>query len=282
VGVNVAIETLWYLESHLNEDLSLDTVADAVGISRFHLSRAFALVTGHSVSEYVRARRLSEAAKALAGGAPDILELAVAWGYGSHEAFTRAFRQRFGRTPEQVRAQCHTQTLELMEPMRMNTPNQHPLAKPRVVRHDALLVFGITAAYNAGEDQGTAGIPAQWERFRPFLGNVSGQVGKDAYGICYNTDSAGHFDYISGVEVSEFPAQPAEFARLRVPPLTYAVFRHEGHISSIQASWGAIWQHALRDAGLQAADGPAIERYGAEFDGDSGEGGVELWVPIRA
>ncbi|MGE5157753.1 MAG: helix-turn-helix domain-containing protein [Gemmatimonas sp.] len=64
--------------------------------------RAFAAATGFSVMRYVRARRLSEAARALARGAPDILSLALEADYGSHEAFTRAFRDHFGMTPEAV------------------------------------------------------------------------------------------------------------------------------------------------------------------------------------
>ena len=56
---------------------------------------------------YLRARRLSVAARALVNGVPDIFSVALDVGYGSHEAFTRAFRERFGVTPESVRAETH-------------------------------------------------------------------------------------------------------------------------------------------------------------------------------
>jgi AraC family transcriptional regulator len=77
-------------------------------VSRFHLSRAFAMTTGQSLSGYIRARRLSEAAKAIAAGVPNLLDVALEAGYGSHEAFTRAFRQYFGITPDELRAQVST------------------------------------------------------------------------------------------------------------------------------------------------------------------------------
>ena len=102
--MNPAQKALWFIESHLAEELTLDEVAAIGGVSRFHMVRAFAAATGLSVMRYVRARRLSEAARALAGGAPDILTLALDADYGSHEAFTRAFRDHFGVTPEAVRA----------------------------------------------------------------------------------------------------------------------------------------------------------------------------------
>ena len=71
--MNPAQKALWFIESHLADALTLDEIAGVGGISRFHMVRAFAAATGLSVMRYVRARRLSEAARALAGGAPDIL-----------------------------------------------------------------------------------------------------------------------------------------------------------------------------------------------------------------
>jgi AraC family transcriptional regulator len=94
--MNPAQKALWFIESHLADPLTLDEVAAVAGVSRFHLVRAFAAATGFSVMRYVRARRLSEAARALANGAPDILTVALDADYGSHEAFTRAFRDHFG------------------------------------------------------------------------------------------------------------------------------------------------------------------------------------------
>ena len=75
--MNPAQKALWYIESHLADALTLDEISSVGGVSRFHMVRAFAEVTGLSVMRYVRARRLSEAARALAGGAPDILNLAL-------------------------------------------------------------------------------------------------------------------------------------------------------------------------------------------------------------
>ena len=279
--MSVAKEILWYLEGHLSGDLSLDTVADAIGISRFHASRVFVLATGSSVSDYARARRLSEAAKALAAGASDILSIALQAGYGSHEAFTRAFRQRFGITPEQLRARADTNHLALQEPMTMNLQaTENKLEPPRITQHPALLVFGLGRRY--GGDASIAAIPSQWDRFLPHWRHIQGQVGDTTYGVCCNTDDTGSFEYITGVEVKEFPAEPQEFSRLRIPPQKYAVFQHRGHVSTVHGTWTAIWDHGLRDASLQAADGPGFERYdGAQFDSKTGTGGLEIWVPVR-
>src|SRR6202047_2647740 len=115
--MNPAQKALWFIESHLAGELTLDEIAGVGGISRFHMVRAFAAATGLSVMRYVRARRLSEAARALARGAPDILNLALDADYGSHEAFTRAFRDHFGVTPEAVRSAKRLAHIQLQEPI---------------------------------------------------------------------------------------------------------------------------------------------------------------------
>ncbi len=275
--MSVAARAVWYVESHLSEAPSLDEVAMAIGVSPFHLSRAFTSTLGCSLSTYARARRLSRAAEALAGGAPDILTVALDTGYGSHEAFTRAFHQQFGVLPEQLRERAQLGGLTLMEPTRLSTTTPTELSTPRTVRSDALLIFGLSERH-----QGTnAGIPAQWDRFVPQLSTIDQRVGTDTFGVICNTDDAGTMDYICGVEVSAFPSEPSGFSRLRVPPQTYAVFTHRDHVSAIGATWQAIWNHGLADAGLEAADGPTLERYRGTFDGRTGYGGFEIWVPVK-
>jgi AraC family transcriptional regulator len=277
--VSVTARAIWYIESHLSGELSLESVADATGVSRFHLSRAFSVTTGYAFAAYVRARRLTLAARTLEGGAPDILAVALDAGYGSHEAFTRAFRQQFGLAPDQLRERGSVEGLDLMEAIRMDDRKATTLiAPPRIVRSDALLIFGLGERYV----RTNAGIPSQWDRFTPYLGTIPGQVGNVAYGVICNTDEAGSIDYITGVQVREFPDHPAEFTRLRIPPQTYAVFEHHGHVSAINSTWQAIWNEGLPGAGHAATDGPAFERYDERFDGRTGLGGFEIWIPIKA
>ena len=275
--MSVTARALWYIESHLGGDLSLELIARDVGVSRYHLSRAFSTDTGCGLALYVRARRLSEAAKSLLNGSPDILSVSLDTGYGSHEAFTRAFKQHFGLTPEQARAQRPTTTLKLMEPIRMQTATTTRIAPARIAERDAMLVFGLSQHYTP---QSMGGIPSQWERFLTHFGHIPTQVDKVAYGVVCNTVDAGNMDYICGAEVSEFPSHPSEFVHMRIPPQTYAVFLHTDHISSIGATCSAIWNQGLPDSGYKAADGPWFERYGEEFDGRTGLGGLEIWIPI--
>lgn len=270
---------IWFVEGHLGEPFSLDDVAGVAGLSRFHLVRAFGQVTGRSVMRYVRARRLTEAARVLAGGAPDILSVAFDAGYGSHEAFTRAFREQFGLTPERVREQGCARTLDLVEPIRLDHLAPINLAPPTLVDRGPFLLAGLLEHYRDGE---ISAIPSQWQRFGPWLGHIPGQVSGVAYGVICNGDDDGMMDYVAAAEVSDFGSLPSELSRLRMPAQRYAVFSHPSHISEMQSVWRAIWADWVPQRVKKLADAPFFERYPEVFDPVSGEGGFEIWLPVEA
>lgn len=284
--MNPAQRALWYIESHLAEPMTLDDIAAVSGVSRFHIVRAFAAATGLPVIRYVRARRLTEAARSLANGAPDILSLALEADYGSHEAFTRAFRDQFGVTPEAVRAATCVSHLKLQEPILMDSTMLDHLAPPRFETAKAFLVAG--PAERIACDNG-AMIPGLWRRFHQEVADIPARVGQGgdqgrdqvAYGVCCNGDDAGNFDYIAGVEVADFSDLPRRFARIRIPGQRYAVFTHADHVASVRRTVNTIWNQWLPASGLEAADAPNFERYGAAFDPVTGNGGFEIWVPVR-
>lgn len=272
-------KALWFIENRFGEELSLDQIADAAGISRYQLARAFSAATGRSVMRFVRGRRLTVAARALANGAPDILSIALEAGYGSHEAFTRAFRDQFRVTPEEVRATRCMETLDLVEPITMDDTPTTTLKPPRFETGRPMLIAGLGERYTV---ESSKAVPSLWQRFVPHYGHIAGQIGNTTYGVCCNHDDDGNFDYIAGVEVSDFTDTPADFTRLRIPEQRYAVFRHDDHISSIRGTVSAIWNRWLPESDYQAADGPDFERYDESFDAETGLGGLEIWIPIKS
>ncbi|MFM0292448.1 MULTISPECIES: AraC family transcriptional regulator [Paraburkholderia] len=276
--MNPVGKALWFIESHFARELSLEDIADCGCVSRFHLARAFEAATGFSVMRYVRGRRLSESARRLASGAPDILAVAIEAGYGSHEAFTRAFREQFGLTPDALRARGHLDNLALVEPIKMDETLLAHLEPPRFEDGKALLVAGLSERYTC---ETSAAIPSQWQRFNQYFGKVPGQIGNVAYGVCYNADDAGNIDYLCGVEVGDFSALPRELSRLRIPPQRYAVFSHREHVSAIRRTWNTIWNQWLPASGHVPADAPNFERYDEKFDPVSGMGGLEIWLPLK-
>jgi AraC-like DNA-binding protein len=182
-------KSLWFMEGRFGGEVSLDELSQAAGISRYHFAHVFARATGQSAMRYMRGRRLSEAARVLANGGPDILSVALDFGYGSHEAFTRAFRDQFGLTPESIRAQRHLDNVILVEAIKMDDGLITTLAPPRIEQGRLLLIAGLGGKYSSDTHQN---IPALWQRFQPDLGNVPGQVfaggggkGGRTFGVCY-------------------------------------------------------------------------------------------------
>ena len=279
LAVNPAARALWHIETNFGNALTLDDIAQAAGVSRFHLARVFETRMGHSVMGYVRARRLAIAARQLAAGAPDILAVALDAGYGSHEAFTRAFSAAFGATPEAVRQGGTVTPYDLQEAIPMpdtviDTPSPHTLRPGR-----AMIIGGLAGRYTP---ETAAAIPSLWQNFVQWLPDVPGRTGEahTTYGLAYNqTDNS--FDYMAGVEVDPKAGLPDGFTKVGLKALTYAVFPHTGHISGIRGTWGAIWDKWLPESGLKVLPEPVFEKYGPNFDGMTGEGGLELWVPVE-
>src|SRR5262249_10334926 len=186
--MNPVDKALWYVETHFAGELTLDEIAGVAGVSRSHVSRAFGEAIGQPITRYARGRRLTEAARALAAGAADILTVALEAGYGSHEAFTRAFREQFGQTPEAIRKQGHLRGIELMEPIKMEETVRTSALPVRFENGRILLIAGIVQRYTC---ETTAGIPSQWQRFVPRIGDVPAQIGRTTFGVRWNGDEGG-------------------------------------------------------------------------------------------
>lgn len=104
MGAGLNIQTvLDYVERHLGEDLSLEQIAKEFHYSKYYIARAFTHTYGKSFYQYVKARRMTVAAQALAETAKPIVEVAYEAHYSSQQAFTLAFHQEYLCTPQEYR-----------------------------------------------------------------------------------------------------------------------------------------------------------------------------------
>ena len=277
--MNIIENAIWQVESNLRRPANLETIAGLCGVTPSYLTRAFALATGHSLMRYARARRLSEAARILALGVPDILGLALDTGYGSHEAFTRAFREHFGLTPESVRDGRTTRHLELTEPLIMDASPDITLTEPLIEKRERMLLAGLIKTY-AMKDIG--GIPALWEQFNAMEDGIPDVVnGKVAYGASLSFSEEKGCEYMAAIEVTSFEGLPREFQTATIPSGTFAIFRQPGHITLMRPTVHAIWSKWLPASGYTAEEAPMVEYYPSTFDPISGNGGFEIWLPVR-
>ncbi|MCV0396345.1 MAG: AraC family transcriptional regulator [Rhizobiaceae bacterium] len=270
---------IWYVESHFSRGVTLDDVAGVCGLSRFEMSRAFTQAAGMPFTAYLRARRLSEAARALAGGG-DIIAVAVEAGYGSHEAFTRAFRRQFGVTPSEVRACGTLKGLPIVGPLREDPDFPPRLARPRIEHRGPLAVAGLTESLTQDD---LAGIPAIWQRLHPHLAARGNAYDGVAWGVVSGISSGeAGFRYLAGVEIGANAEPDPDFEAMRFPAQTYAVFTHHGHVTAITSSARAIRSDWLPRSGFTPTGTPDfLERYDRRFDSETGSGGFEIWIPVE-
>ena len=100
-GIRSAID---FIENNLENDISVQDVADKVFISPIFLQRGFSLITGYSIAEYIRNRRLYQAALDLVNTEDLVIVIAYRYCYETPESFTKAFSRFHGATPSQIRA----------------------------------------------------------------------------------------------------------------------------------------------------------------------------------
>ena len=186
---------VWQMETRLRQPLSLAKLSELCAVSPFHLSRTFRSATGLSPMTYLRARRLSVAAEALAAGEEDILKIALETQYGSHAAFTRAFAGYFGLQPSSVRTARSTESVVLMEPLKMKNSLLVDVAAPEIKERKAFRVVGLST-HCTFEDTST--IPPLWQAFNERESDVPSAVVGTAYGVCCDADETGRFRYVAG------------------------------------------------------------------------------------
>ena len=123
------------------------------------------------------------------------------------------------------------------------------------------------------------GIPGQWAAYNMDGIQSPGAVPERWYGVCANVGVDGDFDYLCGMEVPHGPV-PDAWAALILPAGGWARFCEAGHISNMNSVWGEIFGHWMGREGLIPRDGPVAEFYPLSFNGQTGEGGFEIWMPV--
>ena len=215
-----------YMEEHLTDDISAQDVADRVHFSPFFLQRGFSLMTGCGIGEYIRNRRLYQAARDLKETDDKVIDIAFRYGYETPESFTKAFSRFHGATPSQVRGGAAISTfLPLMIKLSIQGGNQMdykitPMFPFKVIGFQK--VFDNETAYTE--------IPKFWDEicekfaYNVYAGNAPANPYEQAlvdncigeYGVCIDDIGGGKFRYLiagkytggaipDGMMVYEFP-----------------------------------------------------------------------------
>jgi len=282
--VDRVFKSIDYIERNMFEPIDVHDIAQASHYSTYHFCRIFRALVGDSPKEYLRNRRLTIAAKRLAGGARSILDIALDCQFESHAAFTRSFKQLFKMTPEQYRD--NADPLRLLYKDQFSAHMLHHLQnrldmEPEIVARPATRVVGVAKRYNE-ED---LNIETLWSAFRPDVVKISNRIGEDAFGIYEEySEQENHvgFSYICAVAVQDFEHVPHGMTARTLPEHLYAVFRHRGAISYLPETLKYIWGSWLPKSDYDFALTPDFELYSPKNPSGESDKVLDLYIPVHA
>ncbi|MFF5982683.1 GyrI-like domain-containing protein [Streptomyces olindensis] len=280
--LNQAME---HIEDHLDQDLDVAELARVAATSEYHLRRMFSALAGMPLSEYVRRRRLTLAGAEVLAGRETLLEIAVRYGYGSGEAFARAFRAMHGIGPGEARRTGAALSSQSRMAFRLTIEGSSDM-RYRVVDKADFTVVGLRARVplvHTGPNQAiidfVRGIDT---RTRERLEKLSDQEPHGILAVCDDLDPSRaegtELDYYHGVITSAAP--PEGTTTLAVPAGTWAVFRASGPApQAIQELWRDVFTEWFPSNPYRSRTGPEILR--TRLSPDTAEADAELWLPVE-
>ncbi len=268
------------MESNLDGELSIDNVSEVASMSRYHYSRLFRMLTNESVMGYVRKRRLSVAAERLVAEETRVTEIALASGFESHEAFTRAFKRMFSLTPSAFRRRQKPLWSNFRHPLNVNSIDhlkEGMTMQPIIKSYPAFKIVGLKGSYTP---ETNVNIPALWERFMPRLDAIKHRTGDLSFGLC-NPSRLPEFDYYAAVQVDSLDDVPEGMHGFEVAEHRYAVFTHKGRLVNLRETVAYIWGTWIPGSVYTSPALPDFELYGEQFDPGSDDSELEIYIPIE-
>lgn len=297
-----------YIDEHLDGHLDLATLADVAHFSAFHFHRLFSAWMGETLGDYLRRRRVETAAMRLIAR-PDepVLDIALSVGFGSAEAFARAFKLRFGCTASEWRKQHVAERAAKLEAARASGRDSNPGQAKRnlsqapdgaAVDHggtpqqtelpmDVKIIDRqpVKIAYLRYEGPYGAALGLFWQdTVAPWMGQHN-LFGRPRYGISHDDPdivATGKCRYDACVEVEEGYKPTGKALVTTIPGGKYAMTPFFGTSQEIGPVWEAMLRDWLPASGMQLDARPFFEYYAvdARFDPKSGKFGCDICIPV--
>jgi AraC family transcriptional regulator len=290
---------LEHIDLHLEQPLDLGTLSAVAHFSPFHFHRLFSAWMGERLGDYLRRRRLEVAAMRLvAQPRVPVLHLALAVGFGSAEAFARAFKTRFGLSPSAWRREQAARRLANSNPDQVlrkigqadrigATHHGASYHRERELSMNVQLVDRPSATIAYLRHLGPYGLPLSefWRTTVARWLESNGLLQAPRYGISHDDPSITAPEqcrYDAGAEVpAQFIPSGNAFKTI-VPGGRYATLRFKGTVPEVGEAWTALLRDWLPGSGLQLDARPCFEYYpkGSSFDPESGVFECEICIPV--
>lgn len=274
------------IEQHLDAEIDFDALLAGSGTTVYHVRRMFSSLAGMPLSEYVRRRRMTVAAADLLEG-QDLLGLAVRYGYGSAEAFGRAFRAVHGAGPGDVRREGGPLRSQPILRFSLTVEGNVPM-DARIVERPEFKLVGHTArvpliheGVNPQIQAHIASLPISEHARLKELGNTEPagllQVSAD---VDADYLEGSELTYLHGVAMLDGTV-PEDLDAITVPAGTWAVFRTSGpYPATLQSVWAATATQWFPSNPWLLREGPSMVAV-LERAEDFSTATCELWLPVE-
>jgi AraC family transcriptional regulator len=275
------------VEDRLDDELDVATLAAGLGTTEYHLRRMFSSLAGMPLSEYIRRRRMSVAAAAVLGPG-DLLGIAVRYGYGSTEAFGRAFRSVHGASPGDVKRDGGPLRTQPQLRFRLTvegniTMDTRIIGRPgfRLVGH-ATRVPLIHEGVNPHIHAHITSLPvAEHARLQELSDTEPAGLLQVSADVDPDYTEGTELTYLHGVAVADTTPVPDDLDAIEVPAGTWAVFRTEGeHPAALQETWAATATDWFPSNPWRLRPGPSIVAVLDRAE-DFSTATCELWLPVE-
>ena len=275
------------VEERLDEDIDIASLARDLGTTEYHVRRMFSSLSGMPLSEYVRRRRMTVAAADVLGPG-DLLGIAVRYGYGSTEAFGRAFRAVHGISPADARRDGGPLRSQQQLRFRLTVEGNNPM-DTRITDRPAFRLVGHSARvpliHNGPNPRIQAHIASLPESEHPRLKALSDTEPAGLLQVSADVDpdytEGSELTYLHGVAVEEATLVPDDLDVLDVPAGEWAVFRTSGEYpAALQATWAATATQWFPSNPWRLRPGPSIVSVIERAD-DFSTATTELWLPVE-
>ncbi|WP_324650740.1 AraC family transcriptional regulator [Georgenia sp. H159] len=274
------------VEQRHDEPLDVARFAREHGSTEYHLRRMFSALAQLPLSEYVRRRRMTLAAADLVRGEPNLLDLAVRHGYGSVEAFGRAFRAVHGTSPAEVRRHGGPLSTQPMLRFRLSVEGSTPM-DVTITDRPAFVLAGHAAqvplvhrGVNPHIQEHIASIaPEEHGRLKSLSDTEPAGILAVTAGLEPDVEEGSMLTYLHAVALRDGSTVPADLDAVPVEAGTWAVFHSSGPFpDALQQTYAATATDWFPSNPWRLRPGPSILRYLELTDSHAT---CEIWMPVE-
>lgn len=270
-------DAISYIEENLTDTIDYEQLGRIAGCSAYHFQRMFAYMAGVPLSEYIRRRRMSQAAVDLQGGDVKVVDAAVKYGYNSPTAFNRAFQSVHGIAPSAVKSEGIS--VKSYPPLKFKiTVKGVEEMNYRIETKAAFRIIGVSSTLQQNIEDNFSIVPAMWQKAATDgtvqkLASLMDTPPMGLLGVsaCNDGEEWKYFIAVSSTK------ERGEFEEYTIPAATWAVFPGTGTNTSIQELEQRIVTEWLPTSGYEYANAPDIEVY---INADPQNAVYEVWIPV--